>query len=291
MGTKKEKQTSEMVRWNAISNWSAVFGAPEITVADIDSRFFWEVFLEFCTARDIILQVVIPGHRPSLGATELRRGLFRTIIDHSVANRKPNSLGRTGWEEFAEMTTMRFNSRVRQFGGFASGRRVFGRAPKMPIVAVGNPNFGDFANPKEALGAKTHHLLGAIQEIRQSSLNADFRNKLHTAWLKRIRETRMGLLSTTVGLLLSTDRMRKSGRKRSGPGVITGRSWGEYALVHFRWAYLEVDLDDMLPSDRLFEILGRDGPLQLHLPSAKFPIHCLVGSQPMISFRGWEMGF
>ena len=35
--------------------------------------------------------------------------------------------------------------------------------------------------------------------------------------------------------------------------------WGEYALVHFRWPYLEVDITDMHAAIRLFVILGRDG--------------------------------
>ena len=59
---------------------------------------------------------------------------------------------------FAEMTTMRLNSQVRQFFGFTPGRRVFGRAPKIPIGDVGSPNFEDFTNPVEAPTTETHHL-------------------------------------------------------------------------------------------------------------------------------------
>ena len=91
---KKEAQTSEMARCDAISNWLTAFGAPEIMVADKDSGFIGEFFQEFRDARNIIPQTVIPGHHQSLGATERRRGLFCTIIDHVIGNRKPNSLGR-----------------------------------------------------------------------------------------------------------------------------------------------------------------------------------------------------
>ena len=126
----KEEQTAEMVRGKAISNWSAVFGAPEITVAGKDSRFVGKAVQEFCTARIIIPQAVNPGRRPSFGATERRHGSFRTIIDHVVGNRKPNSLCRKEWGEFAAMATMRLNSKLRQFGGFAPWRRVFGGRPK-----------------------------------------------------------------------------------------------------------------------------------------------------------------
>ena len=59
--------------------------------------------------------------------------------------------------------------------------------------------------------------------------------------------------------------------------------WGGYALVHFRGAYLEVDLDDMLPANRLLEVLGRDGALRGHLPSTKFLMRYLVGPQTLIS--------
>ena len=97
MGTKKEDQTSEMVRESAIPNWLAVFGEPEIMVADKDAIFIGEVFHEFCTARNIISQTVIPGHLQSVGETARRHGLFRTIIDHVVGNRNENMLGRQEW--------------------------------------------------------------------------------------------------------------------------------------------------------------------------------------------------
>ena len=58
--------------------------------------------------------------------------------------------------------------------------------------------------------------------------------------------------------------------------------WGGYAIVRFRGAYVEVDLDDMRPKDRLLEVLGRDGELRLHLPSTKSPIHYMVGSHALI---------
>ena len=183
----EERRTSEMVRESAISNGSAVFGAPDIMATDKDSRFVGGVFHEFRTTRNIIPQSVIPGNHQSLGATGSRDGLFRTSMDHVIGNRKPSSLVRREWGEFAAMTTMRLNSQVRQFGGFAPGRRVFGRTPKMPIGAAGNPHFDDFMNQKEAPAAKTHHLLGAIQKIRHASLNGDFVNKFNLSFRKRDR--------------------------------------------------------------------------------------------------------
>ena len=87
-GKKKEDQTEEMVRESAIPNGLAVFGAPGIMATDKDSIFIWNVFVEFRTARNIVPQSVIQGHHQSLGATEIRHGLFRTITDHVIGDKK-----------------------------------------------------------------------------------------------------------------------------------------------------------------------------------------------------------
>ena len=61
LGTKKrEEQTAEMVIETAISNWLAVFGAPDILVADKDKRSILDIFQDFCTSRNITIQTVIP---------------------------------------------------------------------------------------------------------------------------------------------------------------------------------------------------------------------------------------
>ena len=153
-----------MVRENVISDRVAVFGTPEIMVVGNDSAFTGEIFQDFRTARNIVLQTVIPVNHQSLGATERRLGLFRNIIDHVVGNKKPKNLSNKEWEEFAAMATMRLNSQVRQFGGFKQGRRVFGRPPKMPIGAIDNPCLGDFTNPSDAPATKVHRLLSAIRK-------------------------------------------------------------------------------------------------------------------------------
>ena len=55
------------------------------------------------------------------------------------------------WEEFSAMDSLHLNSQAHQYDGFTPGKRVFGRTPKLPIGAVGNPDFTDFANPIAAL--------------------------------------------------------------------------------------------------------------------------------------------
>ena len=72
---------------------------------------------------------------------------FRMAIDHIIGNRGGAISLAQKVGEFSEMDMVHLNSQVLQFGGFAHGRRVFGRAPKMPIATVCSPNFADFANP------------------------------------------------------------------------------------------------------------------------------------------------
>ena len=116
-----------------------------------------------------------------------RLGLFRPTIDHAVGNKKPNSSSRKEWG-FSEMATVRLNSHVRRFGGFAKGGSA--RTPKMPIVAIGSPHLVYFTNPKESPTTKTHQLCDVIRKLRQSSLNADFDNKLNANSRRRFRDAK-----------------------------------------------------------------------------------------------------
>ena len=107
-------------------------------------------------------------------------------------------------------------------------------------------------------------------------------------------ERRMGNIKTEEFCLGQTvfffpARKMKIGKRWQGPGIIIARYGGTYALVHFRGAYLEVSLGDMRSTDKILEVLGRDGTLQLHLANAKFPLRYLVDSQTLIFFRKREM--
>ena len=114
------------------------------------------------------------------------------------------------WGEFAATTTMRLNSQVQQFGGFAPGKRVPGRTPKMPIGEIGNPLFGDFTNPPEAPVTKTHGLLSAIRKIRHASLNADFSNKMNMALTRMVRSNKSdGFFLEETVFFMSANRQAK----------------------------------------------------------------------------------
>ena len=47
---------------------------------------------------------------------------------------------------------------------------------------------------------------------------------------------------------------------------------------------MAVDQEDVRSANRPLELISCDGDSQLHLPSAKFQIHYLVGAQALISF-------
>ena len=87
------------------------------------------------------------------------------------------------------------------------------------------------------------------------------------------------------------NRKNKVGKKWVWPGIIIGRFGNRYALVHFRWPYFEVDLGDMRSSDSLFVIIGCGGALTLHIPSTKFPIHYLAGSQTLVFLTKMRNGY
>ena len=123
-----------------------------------------------------------------------------------------------------------------------------------------------------------------IQQIRQASLTAYFSGKLNLASGEWIRESKMGD-SFYAKLCFPTD---KSETKRRKTMVMARNNyWGFfgrwYDLVHFRGEYLEVDLEDMRPENRLLDVLGRSGALKLHLPCTKFTMRYLVDSQTLIS--------
>ena len=69
----------------------------------------------------------------------------------------------------------------------------------------------------------------------------------------------------------------KSDKRWQGPGIIIARYGDTYALAHLRGSYLEVSLDDMRPTGKILEVLGRDGTLQLHLANTKF-FRCVIWS-------------
>ena len=53
---------------------------------------------------------------------------------------------------------------------------------------------------------------------------------------------------------------------------------------------MEVDLDDTRTTNRELEVIGRDGDLQFHLPTATPTLRYMAGSQTLISSSGMRNG-
>ena len=90
---------------------------------------------------------MIPGHYPSLRATfGMMQMYFRYTTQQILDKRKNKKTKPVDLEEYASLSMLHLDSKVHRYDGFTPGQRVFGRAPKMPIGTVGNPNFSDFTN-------------------------------------------------------------------------------------------------------------------------------------------------
>ena len=139
-------------------------------------------------------------------------------------------------------------------------------------------------NSVEAPTAKTHNLISIISKIRQASPKADFERKLDAALIRSARnvKTEEYFLGGGAVFFMAANRKNKIDMKWIGPGIIIGRFGNKYELVHARWSYFEVDLEDMCSTSSLFDIVGFDGTLTLHVPRAKFPIRYLAGSQTLV---------
>ena len=66
------------------------------------------------------------------------RMYFKDIAKQIKDRSKNNQIPPVDWEGCDALSTLRLNSKVRRYNGFETGRRVFGRTPKMLIAAVCN---------------------------------------------------------------------------------------------------------------------------------------------------------
>ena len=80
---RKGAKTAEVGRGALIPNWLAAIGAPGIAIVGKDRGIIGKIWRD-PPSRNIVLQTVIKGNRQSLGATERRRGHFRTTISLGI---------------------------------------------------------------------------------------------------------------------------------------------------------------------------------------------------------------
>ena len=66
-------------------------------------------------------------------------------------------------------------------------RRVFGRYPKLPIGAVGTPNFRDVINQNDFQATQTHQVLAKLRELQKAALESDIHVGVQLSLNKRVR--------------------------------------------------------------------------------------------------------
>ena len=78
-------------------------------------------------------------------------------------------------------------------------------------------------------------------------------------------------------------RMRnKADLNWNGPVIVIGRFGIKGDLVYIRGNSVEIDIDDLRTSNMIFEVLGCDGALRLHLAKTKLPIRYLADPQTLV---------
>ena len=171
---------------------------------------------------------------------------------------------------------MHFNSPAHQCDGFTPGRRVFGRTPKMPIGAAGNPFYNESMNPADSLVARARRVLAELREIQKDSQESDFNGKPNLS----LRHQVWGLKSEQVFLGKAVTFIREMGNKADFKWqwrvIIIGRFGRKGPLIYVTGNSVEVDLNDLTPSNKISDVIGCGETLHLHLTKTKCHIRSLV---------------
>ena len=99
---------------------------------------------------------------------------FKDIMRRNLDKSKNKKIETGDWAEYDAMCLRRLNVQVQQYDGFTPGRRVFGRAPKLPVGAVGSPHFSYFTNLNDSTVTETNGAMAKLREIQNASLEIVF---------------------------------------------------------------------------------------------------------------------
>ena len=140
-------------------------------------------------------------------------GIFKDITLQIKDKQKNKQISPVDWQVYASLSLLLLNPHLQQYGRFTPGRRVFGRAPKMPIAAVGGPNFCDFTNRNDPPATQTRQVLSNLMRIQRASLRSDFRGKFNLSLYRRVRDmeradSAYGKLNMSIGIMTKIKRVR-----------------------------------------------------------------------------------
>ena len=113
---------------------------------------------------------------------------LKEILHRSNDNSKIKQIRPVDWQKYDALRMLHLNPQSRQYDGFTPRRRVFGRTPKLPTGAAGNPNSCDFTNPEDSPSKQT---LRALAKLRER-IKIPFRKRFS-------RETQFNLKSSRSG--------------------------------------------------------------------------------------------
>lgn len=84
-------------------------------------------------------------------------------------------------------------------------------------------------------------------------------------------------------IFLSENGKYKTDAELNGPLVIIRRFGNKLDSAHYRGNTVQAGLNDLLPENKIFDILGFCGTLHLHLERKHFHLHNLAGSQSLVA--------
>ena len=130
----------------------------------------------------------------------------------------------------------------------------------MPIPAVDNPHFCDFMNLEDS--ADTSHARETGRDPKRLLRNRFSWKVQYRLKSSGPRHDWRGILLTANCLLLSENCKNKEDVKWQRPGIIIGRFVRKGPLAYYRCNSIEVDLNDLRPADKIFDVVGGDGALR-----------------------------
>ena len=125
----------------------------------------------------------------------------------------------------ASMLTLATNGQAGNADGLTSGRRLYGRAPRVPIATVGALDFLDLANPVDAIEGERGKRIIAIHQLRRIWLKngrKDALRKAHKCAPRASREQELFNGQSVYFRLQQEGKGPAARRKWRGPGIILG---------------------------------------------------------------------
>ena len=135
---------------------------------------------------------------------------------------------------------------------------------------------------------KTLHPNGPIKRSRnyeETSPESDFNGKFNLAPNQQARCMGIGGALLIAICTLIEESVGKAYFKRQAPRFVIGRDGGKGDLIHPRMNPIEVDLNDLMPTGRILDAIGRGGALRFLSATEKFRMRYVVDFRTLVLWR------